>query len=135
MGLVLFLVVFSAVFVAFTDEITKGLKRLFSVTWVRVLVPMVLASFLWVWFDEEVLSILAYFQANLAWFTVKFTSMLPHKITLFTGRVLSVYLPASLPAWLLYWKMTHVRSCEAKINRVSKLYVLSWLFFFILVVA
>lgn len=135
MGLVLFLVVFSTIFVAFTDEITTGLKRLFSVTWVRLLVPMVIVSFLWVWFDEEVLWVLAYFQANLVWFTVKFTSFLPHKIILFTGRVLSMYLPASIPAWLLYWKMTHVSSCKAKINRVAKLYVLSWLFFMILVLA
>ncbi|MDF1684082.1 MAG: hypothetical protein P1U36_05450 [Legionellaceae bacterium] len=135
MGLVLFLVVFSAIFVAFTDEITALIKRILSVTWVRVLLPMLLVSFLWVWFDEEILWVLAYVKASLAFFTAKFSGVLPHKITLFTGRVLSLYLPASIPACLFYWKLKRDGSVDKQASRLTKLYVFSWLFFLMLVLA
>jgi hypothetical protein len=135
MGLVLFLVVFSAIFVAFTNEITAWLKSVLSVTWVRVLLPMVIVSFLWVWFDEEVLWVLVYFKASLAFFTAKFTGVLPHKIIWFTARVLSLYLPASMTAWLFYWKIKRDRSVKQQAARLAKLYLFSWLFFMILILA
>jgi hypothetical protein len=135
MGLVLFLVVFSAIFVAFTNEITAWLKSVLSVTWVRVLLPMVIVSFLWVWFDEEVLWVLAYFKASLAFFTAKFTAVLPHKLLWFTARVLSLYLPASMTAWLFYWKLKRDGSVKQQAARLVKLYLFSWLFFLVLVLA
>ena len=135
MGLILFLVVFSAIFVAFIDEITAWLKNVLSVTWVRVLMPLVIVSFLWVWFDEEMLWILAYFKASLAFFTVKFTGVLPHKIIWFTARVLSLYLPASITAWLFYWKLSRDGTLDKQAPRLAKLYAFSWLFFLMLVLA
>ena len=135
MGLVIFLVVFSAVFVAFTDEITAWLKNILSVTWIRVLLPMLIISFLWAWFDEEVLWVLAYVQASPAFFTAKLTSLLPHKIILFTARILSLYLPASVPAGLLYWKLSRDGSLDKQAPRLTMLYAFSWLFFAVLVLA
>lgn len=133
MGLVLFLVVFSAIFVAFTNEITALLTSIFSVIWIRVLLPLVIVSFLWVWFDEEALWVLAYFKASLALFTAKFTAVMPHKIIWFTARVLSLYLPASLMAWLFYWKLKHDGSVDKHAPCLAKLYFFSWLFFLMLV--
>ena len=135
MGWVLFLVVFSAIFLAFTDDIVDFLKRVLSVTWVRVLLPMVIISFLWVWFDEEVLMLLQYIQLGLAFFTAKFTSLLPHKIIWFTARLLTLYIPASIPAWLFYWKLRRDGSQDKKKLRLMKLYTFSWLFFVLLVLA
>lgn len=135
MGLVLFLVVFSAIFLAFTDDIVGFLKKILSVTWMRVLVPMVIVSFLWIWFDEEVLILLQYLQLSLAFFVVKFTSFLPHKIIWFTARVLSLFLPASIPVGLLYWKLSRDGSVTKQAPRFAKLYAFSWLFFAVLVLA
>jgi len=135
MGLVLFLVVFSAIFVAFTNEITAWLKSVLSVTWVRVLLPMVITSFLWVWYDEEILWVLTYFKASLAFLTMKFTRVLPHEIIGFTARVLSLYLPASMTTWLFYWKLKRDGSVDKQAPRLAKLYLFSWLFFLVLVLA
>lgn len=135
MGLVLFLVIFSSVFVAFSDEITTWLKKVLSVTWVRVLLPLVIVSFFWVWFDEEVLWVLQYFQSSIAFFTTKFAGVLPHKIIWFTARVLILYIPASIPAWLFYWKISRGGSSDKQELRILKLYAFCWLFFVVLVLA
>jgi|GEM_PF-1931214 len=136
MGLVLFLVVFSAIFVAFTNEIATWLKKVLSVTWVRVCVPMVLISCLWVWFDEEVLWVLEYLQQNLHFFTAKFAVLLPHQLMWSVARVLILYLSASIPAWLFYWKLSRDDSSFGKyMPRLAKLYAFSWVFFSVLILA
>lgn len=133
MGSLLFLVVSSAIFIAFTNEIMALFKQAFSVTWVRVLIPMIIVSFLWVWFDEEVLLLLQYIQLNLAFFVEKLMHALPQKIIGFTVRVLILYFSASIPAWLFYWKISRDHSSNKNRAHFAMLYAFSWLFFAVLV--
>lgn len=135
MEFVLFLVVFTAVCIAFLQEIKGFFKKVFSVRWVQVLTPMLVVSFLWVWFDEEVLWALAFLKLILTFSTEHVTRLLPHKLTWITARVFNLYLPASVPAWLYYWKISRRPSSSKQEFRVAKLYAFLWLFFTLLVLS
>jgi len=135
MGFILFLVVFAAVCIAFLHEIKGFLKKIASVRWVQVFTPMLIVSFVWVWFDEEILMLLQHLQSGLISFSMLCVSFMPHKLTCFTARFLSLYIPASIPAWLFYWKINRGPSSSKQELRVLKLYVFSWLFFAVLVLA
>jgi len=95
-----------------------------------------IASFVWVWFDEEILMLLQYLQSSLVFFEAKSVSILPYQLTWFTVRVLGLYLPASIPAWMFYWKISRGSPpSRQQVFRMTKLYAFCWLFFVLLVLA
>ena len=96
---------------------------------------MIFVSFLWVWFDEEMLWVLEFVRGGLIAFAMQCVSFMPHKLTCFTARFLSLYIPACIPAWLFYWKISRGPSSNKQELRIAKLYVFSWLFFALLVLA
>ena len=132
MALILFLIIFSTAFVLFSDEINVLFKKIFAARWLRIIAPIGIVSFLWVFFDEEVLWSLQYLQLALSFIAKQSARVLPHKLAWVT-QALTLYLMASIPAWVLHWGLSRRPFFSKKTHRITYFYVFSWLFFSMLI--
>lgn len=130
MGALLFLVIFSAIFVLFAEEIIGFIKQVSQKHWVRTFVPLLVFSWIWVWFDELTPSLLAWLQSQVIAFAAHPASVLPVSIR-WVAFAFNLFLFASLPAWITHW-LANKHGMKEKAHFVSVIYFFSWLCFAIL---
>lgn len=134
MGILLFIVVFSAVFVLFADEASAFFKKWYSVYWVRVTVPLLMISWAWIWNDDVIPLALEWLQMQLVFLVSAPASFVPQNMQ-WVVNALGLFMLASLPAWILYWKFSRdvVTALHRKI--LANTYVFSWVFFAVVLLA
>ena len=121
----LVLVVFSAVFVLFTEELTGIFKKYYDIYWLRVTVPLVVLSWMWIWNDETIPVILESLQDQLDFVSNQPARLLPHAFQ-WIIQAFILFVLASVPAWLLHWKFSREILTPVRAEIVSTVYAFSW---------
>ena len=134
MGTLLVLVVFAALFLLFAEEMSAFCKKWYDVYWVRVIVPLLAISWIWIWNDEFIPLILEWSQTQLVFLIAEPASWLPDSLK-WLGNAVGLFILASLPAWLLHWKFSRDIVTESKAQMVANVYAASWVLFAVLLLA
>ncbi|MCH9755774.1 MAG: hypothetical protein K0U37_01105 [Gammaproteobacteria bacterium] len=134
MGLLLFFVVFSAIFLLFADEMSAFFKKWYAVYWIRVTVPLVVISWMWIWNDELIPLILEWLQGNVIFLITRLENLLPQAIHR-VADIVGLFILASVPAWLLFWKFSREVVTKSQKEILVNVYAFSWVFFTVLLLA
>jgi hypothetical protein len=130
----LVLVIFSAIFVLFTEELLGVLKKYYDIYWIRVTVPLIVMSWMWIWNDETIPVMLEWLQDQLNFVLNQPARLLPHALQwIIQGLIL--FILASVPAWLLHWKFSQDILTSARAEIVSIVYVFSWVLLTVVLLA
>jgi|GEM_PF-6930932 len=131
MGTLIVIGVAAAVFVLFADEVSGLIKKLYGKFWIRFLMPLVFASWLWIWYDEFMPLFLEWLQTNVLSFDAHVASLVPELLrpVIF---VLGVFILASTPAWIVYWYKRRKGELEAGQFIATRVYLFTWVFIAIL---
>lgn len=136
MSTLLFLVILSSIMILFSKETTALFKKYYEIGWLRVSVPFVILSWLWIWNDSWIQWLLAWLQTQIVGMILKPTSLLPQRIQ-WIMEVFIFYILASMPAWLLYfwqrWQGLVVPHTQKAL--VTKIYLFSWVALTVLVLS
>jgi hypothetical protein len=130
----LFLVIFAATFILFSEEMSVVLKKWYGIYWVRVAVPLLVMSWIWIWNDEFIPLLLAWLQARVVFLNVTIAGFFPQGMQ-WVARATSLFILASLPAWFLHWRFHRTVITKAKTEMIANVYVFVWLFFTVVLLA
>ena len=131
MGTLLVLVVFAALFLLFAEEASALCKKWYGVYWIRVTVPLLVISFMWVWNDESIPLILEWLRTQFVALISEPASWLPGSLQ-WLGNVFGLFLLTSLPPWILFWKFSRNIVTESQTQMIANVYAASWVFFAVL---
>ena len=134
MGTLLFFVVFTAIFLLFADEMSAFFKKWYGVYWIRVTVPLLVVSWVWVWNDEFIPLILEWLQIQFTALIAEPASWLPQGLQ-WVINILGLFLLASVPPWILYWKFSRDTMTDSRKQLIAGVYAASWVFFSVLLLA
>jgi len=135
MTLLAFLVIIAAIIAFFLDELSGTLKKIFSVGWLRVMLPLLAVSGCLMSFKNTLLLMLLSCQTYCRYLMVLIVQFLPN--TLWGGYIAQqsvLFLMTSIPVWCLYGvlKYKHWGNPYAWATRT---YLILWIFLLILWVA
>ncbi len=134
MSTLLVLVVISSIAVLFADETSAFVKKWYEVYWVRVTVPLLVISWIWAWNDELLPVFLEWLQGKCIFLIAGFASWLPTSLQ-WVGDAFGLFLLASLPAWILYWRFRRDVVTASQANIVASVYAYAWVFFAVLLLS
>ncbi|MDX2347021.1 MAG: hypothetical protein QNK11_09150 [Legionella sp.] len=130
----LLLVVFSAVFILFSEEMSVMFKRWYGVYWVRVIVPLLVISWIWIWNDEFIPLSLSWLQLKIALIILTCSNVFPESIQ-WVVNGLGLFVLASLPAWGLYWKLSRAIVTKPQADLIKRIYFFVWIFLTVVLLA
>ncbi len=128
----LFMVIFSATFILFSDETTAFVKKWYAVYWCRVFVPLLVISWVWVWNDEIIPLLLAWSKEHIELMIIALSEPLPQSIQ-WIANAAGLFFLVSLPVWLLHLRLSRTVMTKAQANLVSHIYFFLWLFFSLII--
>ena len=129
MGLLLFLVIFSATFLLFSEEVLGLLKKCSAVYWMRVTVPLVVISWIWIWYDELIPLGLLWLQDHIKMGVAEFSPIFPHSIQ-WLADALALFTLASLPVLGVYLTLRcRGIMMQSHTEMMMCVYAFSWVFF------
>ena len=130
----LFMVLFAATFILFSDEMSVFLKKWYGVYWARFLVPLLVISWIWVWNDEFIPLLLAWSKEQVVLIVLKLAHVLPQSMQ-WIGSAAGLFFLASIPAWLLHLKFSRAVITKAQENLIARIYFFVWVFFAVMLLA
>ena len=88
----------------FSQEFTRLFKKIFAIPGVKLILPLFLASFIIIFYEEFGQWLLVRFQIFLHKVVVKLDMILPFKTGFISlGRIISLFIIASVPIWIAEW--------------------------------
>ena len=127
----LLVVIFSAVFVLFSDEIAAVLKKWFAIYWVRVFVPLLLISWMWIWNDDFIPVALFHFYGMLHQFVGQFVAIFPKSLH-GLAKGISLFLLTSIPVGCLYWRLHYTSLTKRKNQIIRDAFLFVWIFWVVM---
>jgi hypothetical protein len=135
MTLLAFLVIIAAIIAFFLDEFSATLKKIFSISWLRGILPLLAVSGCLMSFKNSVLLMLLSCQTYFRYLMVLIYQYLPN--TVWGGYIaqLSVlFLMTSLPVWCFYGVLKYKRWGNP-LAWATRMYMFVWIFLVIFWVA
>jgi hypothetical protein len=127
----LFMVIFAAIFIFFSKEMAAFLKKLYGVYWIRVLAPLGVLAWIWVWNDENISLLFLRLKEKIALVNLKLAAVLPQNMQ-WIAEAAGLFFLASIPTWLLYLRFSRTIMTKTQTDLIMRIYFFSWVFFAII---
>lgn len=128
------LVIFAAAFILFAQDMSQFFKKMYGIYWVRLLAPLFVVSWIWIWHDELLAVLLLWLKERIVLATLGPVHLLPKGFE-FIGQGVMLFIIASIPAWVTYGYLRYQNKKLTSDNRllIARVYAFVWLILAVLV--
>lgn len=134
MNILPLLVIGAAILTFFQDEFASLFRKLFARAWVRIFLPLILASASLLLY-KDMYPMLQLMQARMHAIMLAFFKLFPFGVwSAILSQSLFLFLVSGLPVWGIFWWLRH-KEAEGLVLKVTSAYLFSWLFWVLLWVA
>lgn len=131
-----FLVFGAAIFAFFSEEIIDMIKKLFTIPGVKLVIPLMIASWMIEKYEQPLYTFLKWCIASVDKIVLKLGAGLPfdtHSL-LFT-RILSLFLLATLPIWMSFARIKRRDSAKKAWSLTHRICLFLWIILAVILVA